>query len=491
MHRKIFFIFIALPLSTFSQIKELPITQGELNRALNSAFNKLVAGNPNPGEVSNYATIDPINASFNVKGTIPIKKRERKQGTDETDVDWIENRNQARISYLSFSVSGALIDKQYGLIFSDSKLNSGIFFTAQYNFRTKHSHVGFSEPQWQEIAEKRNALRSKYSNDLAVILDKTNDAAFQRKVYLLNLQQLSARDKLAKKNLQHNLTQKSVDSLGNALSTRPGLADTLRTLEKEVFDLVMEIRATQQTIDSIGRLSATVIGGQVSLLKKILKDKYKNDYDTLLSVIPFQKFTTTWYTIIGEYNRKSYNTFDITLPFESQIKEGNKADAYKLGFAINHLVQNRLKNRTFFVNGGVAWIYKSNLDQLTAISVDQRKQFSSSDTTRSITTKYSVYTDVVKCSGGLNVSGHAYYIFGKKPSGVHLFPSLDIQRGHRVLNCSLGYIIAFKNTVKDQPVVNTELYLRFNDITNDADIESKFYKRNEIGLSFTLPFNIF
>lgn len=494
MYRIVFAFVIVLPLSASSQqIQELPLTRGELNGALNSAFNKLVAGNPNPGEISNYASLDPVNASFNIKGTIPVRAKEKQQGLNQTDVDWVENRDPARISYLSFSVSGALIDKQYGVLFSDNKLNSGISFAAQYNFGMKANHFGFYEAEWQEIAEKRKTLRRKYTNDLAAILDKTNDEAFRRSLYLLNLQQLSTRDKLAKKNLQHQMAQKSIDSLGTAISSRTGLADTLRTMEKEVSDLVMEIRTTQQTIDSISRLSVAEIDGQSSLLRSALLKKYKNDYDTLLSAIPFQRFSTTWYTIVGEYNRKSYNTFDITLPFSSQIKEANKADAYKLGFAINHLIQNKLTNRSLFLHGGVAWIYKSNLDQLTATSVDQRKQFSNAggDTARSITTKYSVYTDTVKSSGGLNISLHAYYIFGKKPSGLHIFPSLDIQRAHAVFNWTFGYIIAFKNTVKDQPIINTELYIRLNDITNDADVESKFYKRNEIGISFTLPFNIF
>jgi hypothetical protein len=264
-------------------------------------------------------------------------------------------------------------------------------------------------------------------------------------------------------------------------------------LEKELNDLVMEIRTTQQTVDSISRLSSTKIEGQASLMRSALRKKFISDYDTLLSAIPFQKFSTTWYTIVAEYDRKSYNTFDIALPFNTQIKEGNKANAYKFGLAINRLIQNKLNNRSLFLNAGIAWIWKSNLDQLTATSVDQRKQYSNAggDTARSITTKYSVYTDTITNLGGLNISAHAYYIFGKKPSGLHVFPSIDIQSAHRIANCTLGYIIAFKNTAKDQSIVNTELYIRFNDIVNDADDKNKFYKRNEIGLSFTLPFNIF
>lgn len=479
--------------SARESIYPFPLTRAELNRALNAEFSKLVAGNPNPGEISNYATLDPVNASFNIKGTIPVRRKGRKQDTTETDLHFVENPDSARISYLSFSVAGALIDKQYGVLFSDSKANTGIAISVQYNFGMKANHFGFYQAEWEDIAEKRRALSRKYTNDLAAIQDKTNYEAYRRSVYLLNLQQLSTRDKLAKKNLLHDLAQKSVDSLGANITDRTGLADTLRTLEKEAADLVMEIRTTQQTIDSVNRLVATQIDAQRGLLNKTLLEKFQNDHDSLLLSVPFKKFTTTWYTVFAEYNRKSYNTFDISLPFASQIKESEKADAYKIGLAINYLKQDKLKHWSFFLNGGISWIYKSNLDQLTAITVDQRKQYSNTagDTARSITTKYSVYTDPVTTSGGLNISGHAYYIFGKKPSGLHVFPSLDIQGRHSVFNCTLGYIIAFKNTVKDQPVINTELYIRFNDITNDADIESKFYKRNEIGLSFTIPFNIF
>ncbi|QEC43287.1 hypothetical protein [Pseudobacter ginsenosidimutans] len=495
MRRLVIIFFAILPLLSYAQEKEkpqeLPLTRSELNRALNAVFNKLVAGNPSPGEIANYATLDPVNASFNIKGSFPIRKKE-KQGLNQTDVDFVASRGGARISYLSFSVSGALLDKKYGALFSDSKLNAGISVAAQYNFGRKFSSFSYFEAEIEEIAQKRNALRRKYTNDLAAILDKTNYEAFQRKLYLLDLQQLSTRDKLSKKNQQHDLVQKTVDSLGDAISTRTGLADTLRLLEKEVNDLVMEVRTNQQTIDSIARLTPAVISGQAGLRRSDLRKKYMSDYDSVLSGITFQKFSTTWYTIAAEYGRKSYNSYDSTLPFAVQIQEGHKDDAYKTGFAINHLIQNKLRNRTWFFNGGASWIYASNLGRLTATTLEQRKQYTNDgkDTARSISTKYSVYTEPVESFGGLNLSAHGYYIFGKTPSGVHVFPSFDLQKSKKVFDCTFGYIIAFKNTVKDQPVVNTELYIRFNDIGNDAGKDSKFYNRNEIGLSFTLPFNI-
>jgi hypothetical protein len=91
-----------------------------------------------------------------------------------------------------------------------------------------------------------------------------------------------------------------------------------------------------------------------------------------------------------------------------------------------------------------------------------------------------------------NLSGHIYYLFGKTPSGFHILPSVDFQSdGLTVMNFTAGYIISFKNTAKDQPVINSELYFRFNDITDTGEKGNNFLKRNEIGISFTVPFNIF
>lgn len=469
----------------------MPLKQEELNRVLNSTFNKLVTSNPNPGEIANYASLDPINASFSVKSTLPVqpgRKRKLKALSFENKLLYAPSR----ISYLSFSASGNLIDKNYGVLFSNSSLNSGVSLQAQYNFKIKDPHFSFFNDEWNDFAVKRDLLFKTYNNNLVEVQKKMNIVAIQQNRSLLELKQLSNQAKLKKSQVALDLAKKTIDSLGIGIKDRPGLADTLQTLVKDNTAILTDINQTSYTMDSLD-LITPAIDGHAGLKIEGLRKKLKSDYDTLASKLQLQRISVTWFTILGGYSRKSYNTFNASLPFSSQIGKG-KLDAFNFGIAINHLYQNRIKNRTWFLNASVSRLRNNNLVSLSTSTIDQVNKITNAagDTVRTITNKHIVYTSPVKTFMLWNLSGHIYYLFGKTPSGFHILPSVDFQSdGLTVMNFTAGYIISFKNTAKDQPVINSELYVRFNDITDTGEKGNNFLKRNEIGISFTVPFNIF
>src|SRR5689334_12649859 len=76
---------------------------GEFRHLINSAFNKFVSSNPSPGEIANYASLDPANASFVLKGSLPIQPG-RKKALRGLSVDQKLENDPARISYLTFSM---------------------------------------------------------------------------------------------------------------------------------------------------------------------------------------------------------------------------------------------------------------------------------------------------------------------------------------------------------------------------------------------------
>ncbi|MCU7549854.1 hypothetical protein OCK74_12050 [Chitinophagaceae bacterium LB-8] len=101
-----------------------PLTQYELNKVLNRTFSILVSSNPSSGEVATYASLDPINAAFTLKANFPIQPG-KKAYEDNKSFEEKLMMESGRISYLSFSLSGGLIDKKYATLFTNSILNAG------------------------------------------------------------------------------------------------------------------------------------------------------------------------------------------------------------------------------------------------------------------------------------------------------------------------------------------------------------------------------
>src|SRR5580658_4489319 len=64
------------------------LTQSELNRVINRNFSYLVTSNKNAGDLGTYASLDPVNALFVLKATVPLKsdrasKKEKEKLTYE------------------------------------------------------------------------------------------------------------------------------------------------------------------------------------------------------------------------------------------------------------------------------------------------------------------------------------------------------------------------------------------------------------------------
>jgi hypothetical protein len=463
----------------------------ELQRLVNNAFNKLVSSNPNAGEIANYATVDPINASFSLKSTLPVqpgrKKRLKQLSFGQQVVD-----DPAKISYLSLSLSGNLIDKNYGTLFTNSKINAGVTLNAQYHFWIGTPQFSYWLEDYTVFDMKRSLLRQQYDINMTNIHLSFDANELQKTKRLLELTRASTLSKISKNQGEVAATTQMVDVLGANYRSRPSLIDTLLKLVQDGQALKKSFDATNATLDSLA-IVGTRDTDFMELQKNRLRAKYKKDYDGLIAELPLQRLQLTWVSLISGYTRKSYNTYDPTLPFASQFGKG-KLNTSNFGVAINHLRTDSLARRTLFLNFTLTRTKDNNLSSLSTTTIEQRKEVinAGGDTIRTITSKVSAYTKPISTYRLWNVSLHGYYMFGKTPSGIHLFPSIDIKDGEKaVTNFTLGYIIPFQNTAKDQPVVNAEIYVRFNDMFNSADDASVFYNRNEIGVSFTFPFKIF
>lgn len=492
--RYIIVAFVCLFLSLFSEAQDKQyesMDRDQLQRLVNSAFNKLVTSNPSAGEIANYATVDPINAKFSLKSTIPIQPGRRKEMKKLSFEEQVE-KDPGYISYLSLSLSGALIDKDYGTLFSNSSLNAGVNLSAQYHFRIGKPKFGYFLEDYTTYDVKRKILRKQHDNSITNLHAGFDPVKLQNDKRTLELSRTSTLSKINKNRNEVVVVTQLIDALGNNTRSRPGLLDTLQKLIQEGDALKKSFDTNNAALDSL-----EIVGNRSTdflvIRKNKLQEKYKQDFESLASDLPLQQFRLTWISIIAGYTRKSYNTFDPTQNFDAQFGKG-KLDAINFGLAVNHLWTDSLARKTFFFNFSIIRKKDNNLASLSTTSVEQRREIRNAggDTIRTITGKTSAYTEPIREYKLWNLSLHTYYLFGKTPSGVHISPSVDIKDHEKAItNVLIGYIIPFQNTVKDQPVVNAEIYIKFNDLFNGADDASVFYNRNEVGVSFTFPFKIF
>jgi hypothetical protein len=226
-----------------------------------------------------------------------------------------------------------------------------------------------------------------------------------------------------------------------------------------------------------------------------LKKKIDNQYDVKISKIytstPLSELNITYMTIVYGVNRKSYRTYDPSLPFDSQISKGDFS-GYRFGFELNHFHSSKTFDQYRFFNLGLLRRKDNNLADLTASKISDETEIINGTTTRKAGKEYSVYSSPIDIYEFWNLYIHYYYFFGKAfSSGIHISSDNQFRdNGKGILTGSLGYVFGFNNK-KDNRTLNTELFLRFNDLTNELNMEhTSIWKRSQIGITFGLPIYI-
>ena len=441
--------------------------------------------------MASYVTLDPINAKFIAKSSIPLRRVQSrdKSLTREEKL----SKDEGGISYLNFSVSGELLDKKYGILFSNTSLNSGVSIAGQYNFRLKKPAFAYDDGKWTKISLERDRMLGKYNAKRDELKKKYsfNNVVRNENITVLRIE--SENQKLRKSYVKYDIIQKKIDSLGVNNKSAHSYGDTLSKLAKEFLDIEKSIGDLQSSLDSIRSLKKEDLEGQLDVLTNDMFDKLKRDYDTLFTTASLERIKLNWFTILAAYDRLAYNTFDDSLPFDQQLGK-SKLNSFNFGFSYNYLLQDKLGKRTFFLNLSLIRKKTNNLSNLTASNVEDRRQYTGTmvGQTRSLGSKVSAYIDPVVSTEATNFSLHGYFLFGKSTTGFHLFPSIDFRDdGVNVSDVTFGYLLSFRNSEKEKTVINSELYFRLNDIFNGQKAEERVLNRNEIGISFSVPFNIF
>jgi hypothetical protein len=457
--------------------RDFSLTQKEIKQITNRFFGNLVTSNTSSGVLGNFASFDAAEGSFSFQGTVSI-------GDADT------TKKNPFISFLSLSAKGDIIGGNYASLFSNSSLNTGISISASYHILVSKPKVALNldDAAYYEMSKGAAEKQFMRSFDLAKAEDR--NVIDRRLTWVEKAMELTK------------------DTIGQLKEKHKGLLDSLSISDKSKWqDWIDKANANETKLQQFEKDYTELLLKQDSL--SIARREYPNlnTYakvkaletqntitDSLLLAFPLAKHAFAWISFSGGGGKQNYATYDATAPFDNQIQKADY-NTYYFGVSLNCFSKNMVNNRLRYFNFGLSRQRTNNLDLLgTKLITDTKKIVNTAgDVTRTVEKKYNAYTDPIIDDEGWKFFLNSYFLFGKKPSGIHFFPEINFQDNKTTIaNMGLGYIVSFTNTKKDQPVVNMEIYFKLLDMTDQGGSGiSGVWNRNELGLSFTLPINLF
>jgi hypothetical protein len=475
MTTRLLFLLFLLPYSAIGQDGQdrIQLNRPQWNKTLNNAFLTILGAKSDNAQIGNYASLDPVAGSFTFKGSIPIGKEDSK-----------------RISYLSLLAKGDLISDSYASLFSNSKLNTNVGIEAQWHVRLGSNH----------FTVKKSVI-GQYTYESALLQHKMEDATIRNEllkekvegdVELMKYQFETLDSQIAKTKRDREVARQITDNLFRQhptdVAAKKKWADSLVRISGELEKFRADSASLQFKHDSLTDIIADWSNYSYNLDQHVFNE-YERKNKSLDSLLSIEEVEFNWFTITAGTGKKKYYTYREGIPFSEQITKNTLA-TWKIGITWNYFFQSRLNQQAYYINFGISRGEDNNTALLVTQEVVQEKVVKNTvgDTTRKISQKYNVYTDTIVSVPQWNLAANFYYLFGKRTSGLHFFPTLNIPDNNKsYTNLGLGYIVSFINNKKDQPIINAEGYVQFNDVFNSTEIPGTFWNRNEIGIRFSLP----
>lgn len=447
------------------------------HKFINRVFSQVAVGPTNGANLANYASFEPVAGSFSFNGFTPINARDD---------------GSRRMSYLNFSVKGGLDGNNVGALFSNSKLNTNVTVSLRYHFGLNKSQITYSPATKFSVVQQKirliNQQRDEVNNFMEMIGDLNN-----------RVQDAMAKDTMLKikrtgeKNMLRTVRVSSLQS-GDG-----HLADSLQHILQRITKLDGQITNQRIAVDSLLNLRDWYQRKYVPQssaymhIRQALQDidsRYTAKREDIEMNAYIERIHFGWFSINVDFNKQKYYTFFDTLAFNNQI-EKKVLDAFNFGVMYNFFWQNISKGQILYINIGLSRLKTNNTGDLSATEINDSRTITNNDVKRLINTKYSAFTSPIVEFRAWQFYSNIYYLFGKQNvSGIHVFPEINFRNTSKtVTNLGIGYVISFNDTKKTKTLINAEAYVKFTDVGNALHQEPGFYKRNEIGISFGIPFN--
>ncbi|HSU28154.1 MAG TPA: hypothetical protein VLJ68_07220 [Chitinophagaceae bacterium] len=477
--------FLGMSIFSYAQ-KDDSISNKTWYKILNKTFATIATGQGEAANLATYGSFEPTAGSFKFNFFGPIIKND-----------------SAKAAFFNISAGGDLIGGNSGILFSNSKFNSGMNISGKLHlpiYRELHSSGNELDSISTKIkildqdrsAEKRNVIAN--SDPEYILINYRNNST-----KLLNIT----------KDIEH--ANMILDSLKTILSNTPAdtarilkLTDTLILLSAKQRQRYTDSDVLKNKVDSLDELISDNLLPIEILNKKIymIDDLFDSKREALEMSVKITRSSFAWLSMVGNYVRKKYYTFFDSLPFPRQFTE-NKYSTFSYGIEFNIVVYTadawpktkknprRLEKipRIHIGNFGLIRIRNNDIEDFSTTELSDSRKYTSSDSTHSLSTKYFVYTHAITEYKAWKIYLNYYYFIGKtRTMAWHIFPDIEFRDTHKTpLNFGLGLVFAIKNK-KDNLVFNMEAYGKLVDIGKVLPQEEKhFWNRNELGIRFGIP----
>lgn len=459
-----------------------------ITKLIFKSFSTVATGQGETGNFATYASFEPANGSykFNAFGSAGTEKRP---------------------FLFNISVKGNIIGDNVGVLFNNSKFNTGTTVSGKIHIPLKGMNIEVGDYDRQLAINKVKSLRK-------AIDEKLTDLKINNNLDYLNNQVSNYNHKWRKANARYIQKTNSLDSLNLIIDKERKEGTEEAKLNPQIeksLNLTKELKTLEKTqsdyrfkIDSLKPLlKENQADNNYYNQEERLEKAFNSKIDSIYLAMPIETQSTPWLSFVGSYNRNKYYTFDNTLPFSDQLKEVVHNN-FQFGAELNWFISTspywpidkpNTKSKPIhihLINFGIVRIGASDIDDYSTTEMTQTKKSVLDDTTNSLGKKYNVYTDPINEYKAWRIYANYYYFLGKGNTiAIHPFAELQLRdTDENPFALGLGFVKSFKNK-KDNAVLNIELYAKFKDIGRALpQKDAPFYNRNEIGINFAVPLNL-
>jgi len=467
-----------------------PSKNGVISKALKDTialrqFARIVTGEPAAANYVSYASFNPVDPAFSASAFISSRK--------------------CRVFNGNVSVKGSLLDDKLSALFMNAgTINTNTSGSARLNIRLDNPKLYVDSRDVYSLNEKIEKLKQKLNYDTLKILNdlkKTDNNIDQNQNKLRFLRDSLRRLDICLKKVE--LRRKEADCNSNeiCLGTKNDTIIIINTRIEAIGKDTIKLRSildslllSQQFIKMTPKkYHETKLDKDTIYVQDLLndyKDKFKKDVFQLQKNIPSAIINIYWLSCgagIADHSFKGYNP---TLNFSDQIFDQNlMSSSYNLDF--NYFYKDSVARCRLFVNAGAQYKVTNNVSDLTSFVINQQTSNANNGVTRTIKKDYTVYHDtLVEEYTSISTYAHFYYTFDKNQKNtIHINPVAENRSTNKqVYTLTVGYIYAF--TKAKSEILNAELYFKCNDLSQQVDPTSTFKTNLQLGISFTIPFNL-
>ena len=432
-----------------------PLTEKELSKLVNRQFTRIVSGETKAPN-SSFASVDTKDGQLTLNGALPVFKN---------DLLVINAR--------------AAVTEGVSSLFTNSKSNASVSFSATYNFLHGDKALRYDLDERTAIKEAQDKIDAYYEAEIENLPNK--------KMLVQHL---------------HLLLEDSVSRIDAKIATlddslRKGKPLTRKRQKEFIGDmdkLVTERSKVSHLRDSISELYSRFedLESERRRLVAIQNDKALAKEEGLEALgVKLQ-----WFSIGYRLLSRKFFLYDSLQLYASQSTK-KEFVTHQLSVESNWFNWDLKPWECRVIVAGVSFQLDDNFIELDNVDVTESYTSKSGKQSRVHQNKYTGYVgDYQKDQRSVRLYGEVYQFVNRDRSiALHVYPEHLLLKYRKALtNLGMGLFFSFtdKTDKEGKAKINAELYCKLLDLNNNLEKKNyKFYERNDIGIrvAFPLTFN--